>query len=136
MNVGALDVPAQRAAAIFFDGATTARHDVVVELAPIALRVHDQNGSVLAVWPYDELETLSSPEGVLRLGRAGNSALARLEIRDASLAAAIDDLSRPVDRTGRIERRLRTKVIVWSLVATASLLVVALIGIPQIATEL
>jgi Zn-dependent protease with chaperone function len=42
----------------------------------------------------------------------------------------------PVDRTGRIERRLRTKVIVWSLAATASLLIVAIVGVPRIATAL
>ena len=42
----------------------------------------------------------------------------------------------PIDRTGRIERRLRTKVIVWSLAATASLLIVAIVGVPRIATAL
>jgi Zn-dependent protease with chaperone function len=41
----------------------------------------------------------------------------------------------PVDRTRRIERRLRTKVIVWSLAATASLLLVAVVGVPLIATK-
>ena len=85
---------------IFFDGVTTARHDVVVELAPRTLQVHGVDGSVLAQWSYDELETLSSPDDVLRLGRAGNALLARLEIKDPQLAAAIDERSLPVDRTG------------------------------------
>jgi hypothetical protein len=57
--------------AIFFDGVTTARHDVVVELAPGTLRVHGVDGRVLAEWPYDELETRSSPDDVLPAPRQG-----------------------------------------------------------------
>jgi Zn-dependent protease with chaperone function len=98
--------------------------------------VHGVEGRVLAQWPYDELETLSSPDDVMRLGRARNTVLARLEIMDPQLAGAIDDRSLPVDRTGRIERRLRTKVILWSLAATASLILVAVVGMPLIATKL
>ena len=79
-------------AGIFFDGATTARHDVTVELAPDVLRIQAADGRVLAEWPYDQLEPLSSPDDVLRLGRAGSPALARLEVRDPQLAAAIDEL--------------------------------------------
>jgi Zn-dependent protease with chaperone function len=121
---------------VFFDGATTARHDVTVELAPDLLRVKAADGRVLAEWPYDQLETLSSPDDLLRLGRAGSPVLARLEVRDPQLAAEIDERSLPVDRSGRSERRMRTKVIVWSLAATASLLLVAVVGLPLIATEL
>jgi Zn-dependent protease with chaperone function len=122
--------------AIFFDGATTARHDVTVELAPDLLHVRAADGTALADWRYDELEELSAPADVLRLGRIGNPVLARLEVRDPQLAAAIDELSLPVDRTGGIERRLRTKVIAWSIAATLSLLLVAIFGVPLIATEL
>src|SRR6266852_3581298 len=120
MNAPDIDVSTVSGRGIFFDGSTTARHDVVVELAPRTLRVHGTDGSVLAEWPYDRLETHSSPDDVLRLGKAGNAVLARLEIKDPQLAAAIDERSAPVDRTGRIERRLRTKVIFWSIAATAS----------------
>jgi Zn-dependent protease with chaperone function len=122
--------------AIFFDGLTTARHDVMVELAGPALRVHGAGGRVLAEWPYDKLEAVSSPDGVLRLGRAGSPVLARLEIQDPKLAAAIDERSEPIDRSGRIDRRLRHQVIFWSIAATASLLLLALVGVPLIATEI
>src|SRR5260370_11539217 len=136
MNAPDIDVSAVSGRGIFFDGLTSARHDVVVELAPLTLRMHGADGSVLAEWPYDQLETLSSPDDVLRLGKAGNAVLARLEIKDPQLAMAIDERSMPVDRTGRIERRLRAKVIFWSVAATASLLLVAVVGVPRIATEL
>jgi Zn-dependent protease with chaperone function len=128
--------PATSGPGIFFDGATTARHDVTVELAPDVLRTKAADGRVLAEWPYDQLETLSSPDDVLRLGKFGNPVLARLEVHDPQLAAAIDELSLPVDRSGRSERRMRTKVIFWSLAATASLLLVAIVGLPLIATQL
>jgi hypothetical protein len=121
---------------IFFDGATSARHDVVVELAPSSVRVHGSDGRMLVEWPYDQLETLSSPDGVLRLGKAGSPALARLEIKEPQLAAAIDARSVPVDRSGRAERRLRGKVVFWSLAATGSLLLVAVVGVPLIAAKL
>jgi Zn-dependent protease with chaperone function len=122
--------------AIFFDGATTARHDVTVELAPDALLVRAADGTMLAQWRYDELDTMSSPDDVLRLGKAGSPLLARLEVHDPQLAAAIDDFSVPVDRSGRTERRMRTKVVAWSIAATVSLIVVAVVGVPQIATRL
>ena len=79
MNANGADVAMQGERAIFFDGSTATRHDVSVELAPVALRVRDNQGGVLAEWPYDQLETLSAPDDVLRLGRAGNPVLARLE---------------------------------------------------------
>jgi Zn-dependent protease with chaperone function len=136
MNAPNIEVSTVSGRGIFFDGLTTRRHDAVIELAPRALRVHGTDGGVLAEWPYDAIETLSSPDDVMRLGRAGNAVLARLEIKDPHLAAAIDERSMPVERTRRVERRLRTKVIFWSLAATASLILVAVVGVPLIATEL
>ena len=89
----------------FFDGATSAKHAVTVELAADVLRARAADGTVLAEWRYDELETVPAPEGILRLGQAGSPVLARLEVRDRGLADAIDDRSLPVDRNGRGERR-------------------------------
>src|SRR5439155_14442214 len=111
---------------IFFDGVTTAQHDVVVTLTTAAVRLTATDGRLLAEWPYSEIETLSAPDGVLRLGWTRSAALARLEIRDPQLAAAIDDLSITIDRSGRAERRSRTKVVLWIIAATASLSAVAI----------
>jgi predicted Zn-dependent protease len=122
--------------AMFFDGKSTARHAVTVELAPDVLRIRSADGVVVAEWRYDELDTLSAPDDVLRLGRIGNLLLARLEVRDPLLAAAIDERSLPVDRSGRTERRMRIRIVLWSLAATASLVLVAVLGVPEIATRL
>src|SRR5438445_10810524 len=101
----------------YFDGVTSAQHPVTVELAPVALKIQGPDGAIIAEWSYGEIEALSAPDNVLRLGRARSPLLARLEIRDAALAAAIDDLSIPLDRSGKSERRSRAKVVAWSIAA-------------------
>ena len=121
---------------IFFDGETSARHDVTVELLPAALQVRSAEGTVLVEWPYGEIEALSAPDGLLRIGRIGSPKLARLEVRDQQLAHAIDELSVPIDRSGLRERRSRRKVVFWSVAATVSLLFMAIYGVPELATQL
>src|SRR3954451_24723433 len=116
---------------IFFDGATSARRPVLVELSSDGLVVRDaEERAMLARWPYNELDQLAAPDGVLRVGRAGATRLALLEVREPALIAAIDDASIPVDRSGAAERRSRSKVIVWSLIATLSLLLGGVYGVP------
>jgi Zn-dependent protease with chaperone function len=122
--------------ATYFDGVTSARHDVTVTLGTSALQIIASDGHVLAEWSYAELESIPSPQGLLRIGRIDNLVLARLDVRDPKLAAAIDDLSVPIDRSGRTERRGRRRVVFWSLAATVSLLLVAIYGVPEIASRL
>jgi len=122
---------------IFFDGATSARHPVLVELSADGLVMRDAEERVmLARWPYNELDHLAAPEGLLRLGRAGAARTARLEVREPALIAAIDDASVPVDRSGAAERRGRLRVVAWSVVATAVLLAAAIFGVPALADKI
>jgi predicted Zn-dependent protease len=72
----------------------------------------------------------------LRLGRAGVPRLARLEVREPTLIAAIDQASVPVDRSGAAERRSRTKVVLWTFIATVSLLAAAVFGVPALADKI
>ncbi len=123
-------------AGIFFDGMTSTRHDVAVEAAPDALRVRSADGTLLAEWPYAELRAGSAPGGVLRLIRNGNPVLARLEVRDPELIAAIDHLADTLDQSGRTERRNRKKVVAWSFAATVSLVLVAIFGVPALVERL
>jgi len=120
---------------IFFDGNTTARQDVTVELATAELIIRDAGGGELARWPYAELDQAVAPDQVLRLGR-GRQSLARLEIRDPVLAAAIDEKSTPVDRTWRVQRHLSLKIAVLVVVAAVSLAVMALFALPALASRL
>ena len=122
---------------IFFDGLTSARRHVLVELAPEGVVVRDaEERHMLTRWPYDELDHLAAPDGVLRLGRARAKSTARLEVRDPALAHAIDEASVPVDRSGAAERRGRLKVVVWSLAAMVSLVLGAVFGVPALADRL
>jgi predicted Zn-dependent protease len=121
--------------AIFFDGKSSTRHAVTVELDPSALLVRSASGALLARWPYDELEQSSAHEGVFRIGHLSGDTLERVDIRDPELAHAVDVLSIPVDRTGLRQRRNRRKVVLWSVAAVASLLAVAIYGIPELATR-
>jgi Zn-dependent protease with chaperone function len=79
---------------------------------------------------------MSAPNGLLRIGRANNPVLARLEVRDEALAQAIDALSVPIDRSGASERRGRRKVAFWTIGATISLVLMAVFGVPALADRL
>ncbi len=123
-------------AGIYFDGMTSARHDVAVVLSPDALQIAGGDGRWLAAWTYDELEEMAAPANVLRLGRRGNAVLERLEIFDAEFAAAVVARAVNIDRTGTRQRRQRGSVIGWSVAATASLLLVAWFGVPALAARI
>jgi Zn-dependent protease with chaperone function len=123
-------------AATYFDGESSTRHAVTIEIEPAALVVRGADGHELARWPYAELEELSSHEGVLRLGRARSAKLERIEVRDPDLVRVIDELSHPVDRSGVTTRRSRRKVLLWSFAAMASLLMVGVFGVPLLADRL
>jgi Zn-dependent protease with chaperone function len=120
-------------AGVFFDGQTSARQAVSVELDRAGLLIRAAEGHLLARWPYAELEHLSAHDGMLRLGRTGSELLARLEIRDQELATAIDEFAATVDRTGTTERRGRVRVVAWSVAAVVSLVLVGVFGLPVVA---
>jgi Zn-dependent protease with chaperone function len=122
-------------AALYFDGTCSARNDVVVETTEAGLQIFSSDRHLLDEWLYAELRRQAAPDGVLRLGRHGETMLARLEIRDAALASAIEDRAVTLDRGGAAERRLRRKVVILSLAAVVSLIFTAIIGVPVLATR-
>jgi Zn-dependent protease with chaperone function len=122
---------------IFFDGATSAKRPVLLQLSPEGLVIRDaEERDMLARWTYDRLEHIASPDGVFRLGYSGSKVPARLELTDMDLAHRIDEASVPVDRTGATERRGRLKVVGWSVAAMASLVAAAVFGVPALANQL
>ena len=122
--------------AIYFDGTCSTRNDVLVEAGAAGLQIFSAGRHLLDEWLYAELRRQAAPDGVLRLGRHGETMLARLEIRDAALASAIEDRAVTLDRGGAAERRLRRKVVILSLAAVVSLIFTAIIGVPVLATRL
>jgi Zn-dependent protease with chaperone function len=100
------------------------------------VRIRAANHHTLDEWSYAELRRQSAPDGVLRLGRSGETLLARLEIRDPALIAAIEDRAVTLDRGGAAERRLRRKIVALSFAAGASLVATAIFGLPALASRL
>jgi Zn-dependent protease with chaperone function len=125
-----------RGPAIFFDGTSSARHDVEVQATATGLQIVVAGHGLFDEWRYPELRRVSAPDGVLRLGRNGETLLARLEVRDPALAAAIEDRAVTLDRGGAAERALRRKVVGFSLAAVASLMVTAIVGVPALTSRL
>ena len=123
-------------AGIYFDGRTSARHNVRVTLGAAVLDIESGDGKLLAEWRYDEIEQLSAPSGVLRLGRRGSALLERLEIFESGFAHLIDLRAANVDRTGTLQRRQRLSVIGWTVIATVALVLTAWFGVPAIAERL
>jgi Zn-dependent protease with chaperone function len=124
--------------AVYFDGTCSTRHDVTVEAGATGLRIiaAKPTGRVLDEWPYAELRRMSAPDGLLRLGRCGETLLARLEVRDPDLTGAIEDRAATLDRGGAGERRLRRKIAALSFAACVSLVITSVYGVPELSTRL
>jgi Zn-dependent protease with chaperone function len=123
-------------AAVYFDGTSSARNAVTIEADASGVQIKAANRHTLDEWSYAELRRQSAPDGVLRLGRSGETLLARLEIRDPALIAAIEDRAVTLDRGGAAERRLRRKIVALSFAAGASLVATAIFGLPALASRL
>jgi Zn-dependent protease with chaperone function len=121
---------------IFYDGVTSDRHLVAVELGSDDVRLSAPSGAVLARWRFAEIAPLATPMGTLRVGLANAKVAARLEIRDEALAAALLARAKPADRTGLTDRRTRVKVVVYSLAAIATLVGGAIWGVPLLADRI
>jgi Zn-dependent protease with chaperone function len=121
---------------IFYDGLTSERRKVAVEIAGDAIEVRAGDGALLAQWRFADISPLMTPAGVLRIGLAKAKAAARLEIHDQALAAALIARTRPSDRTGLTDRRTRTQVVAYSVAAVATLAGGAIWGVPLIADRI
>lgn len=122
--------------AVYFDGVTSALHEVTVTLSAQAVEIHGRDGELIAQWPYERLKHLNAPEPIFRIGLRKNDTLARLEIEDQDMAHAIDLACPDIDRTGSSARAERRKAIGASFAAAAALLAVAFLGVPAIADRL
>lgn len=126
----------KRGPGVYFDGKTSARQEVEIEVLADELEIRSAAGRLLTLWPYSNLEHLSAPEHILRLGLTRNPVLARLEIQDQALAHAIDEKALSVDRTGATARRMRLRVAGWSVAAMVVLVLAAVFGVPAMASRL
>jgi len=134
--------PPSSGAGLYFDGRTSTRHEVTVTLGDGTMRIAGGDGAVLAEWGYNEIEAMAAPEKVLRIGRRHHNhhdlaaPLERLEILDSAFAAEIDRRAEYIDRTGALARHHRNAVVLWTVAATACLVLAAYFAIPALAGRL
>ncbi len=114
--------------AVYFDGRTSTRH--LVTLEPSGALEITENGTFLAAWAYGDIRRADGPPGVLRLRNIAAAPLARVEIREPATRAAVESLCTLLD--GETERP-RTRIIAWSLAASAAIAAIAWFGIPFLA---
>ena len=141
MSMGAVDSdPAHDTAsampngsAIYFDGRSSRRHTVTLGLYDrLEVRADDQT---LAMWSYPDIRRADSPSGTLRLTCLAAPVLARLEIRDAAVAAELISRCTRLDEDSP-DRRGTARIVGWSIAAAVSILGVIWFGVPLAADRL
>ncbi len=120
----------------FYNGLTSDRHEVAVDIVSDAIEVKAPEGVLLARWRLDEVYPLAGTSEVLRLGVASAKVAARLEIRDSALAAALLARLKRTERSGFTDSGTRLKVVAYSLAAIGTLVGGAIWGVPLLAERI
>lgn len=131
---GADTSPPECDGAVYFDGGSSRRYQVTLRFDD-RLEIRDDDGGTLAVWAYADLRRLDAPVGTLRLGNIAAATLARLEIRDAATAAEVTARCSHLDDNAP-GRHSVGRIVAWSLAAAASVVLIAVYGLPLIADRL
>ena len=119
--------------AIYFDGKSNQRRTVMLHFAE-RLEIRDGD-TVLAAWVYYDIRRADGPSGMLRLSSLTAPALARLEVRDAAVAADLVSRCASLDENTP-GRRGVAAIVGWSLAAAVSIVAVVLFGVPLAADRL
>ena len=117
---------------IFYDGASSRRHHAQLTLND-RLEI-SENGAAVANWPFSDIRRADGATGILRLSCVSAPALARLEIRDAALAAAL--IARCPHLDDDAGRRGVAAIIGWSMAAAVSIVAVIWLALPLLADRL
>src|SRR5215475_3160309 len=118
---------------VYFDGTSNRRHIATLAFSD-ALEIA-VDGEIKARWAYADIRRADSAPGTLRVFCQSAPPLARIEIRDAALAAELTSRAVNLDEH-HLGRRGVAKIIGWSLAATASIVLVVLFGVPLAADRL
>src|SRR6516165_2666317 len=124
--------------AVFFDGRSSRRRIVVLAFND-RLEIADPaapDGPPLAVWPYDAMRRVDSPEGALRLACTMAPPLARLELRDPAEQDNILRLCGSLDGPGSTAPISVRRIVAASIAAAAAIIAMAWFGMPVLASRL
>jgi Zn-dependent protease with chaperone function len=125
--------PRPDAASVFYDGTSSRRHQVQLALSgPLEI---SENGTTLATWPFADIRRAGGAADILRLSCVSAPSLARLEVRDATLAATLRFRCSHLDDNSA-GRHSVTAIVGWSLAAAVSIVAVIWFGLPFAADRL
>jgi len=125
--------PTEGGPAVYFDGSSSRRHQVTLGFRD-RLEL-DETGEPTVAWSYDDIRRADGPPGVLRLRCVSAPALARLEIRDASVASELTSRCPRLDEHAPGRHGVGA-IIGWSLAAVVSIVAVIVFGVPLAADRL
>lgn len=128
------DLPPSGGPAIFWDGATARRRLVTLRLGVGGLEIIEDDVRV-AAWPYADLRRRDGGLAT-RIGCISAPELARLEIADPGLVAAIERQAPDIDAADPRRSRLRLKIVLGSLAVAVSLVATSWILLPYLADRL
>lgn len=136
MDSGPQNAPASSGAggfAVYFDGTSSRRRLVTLEFND-RLEINEYEHT-LAAWSYADVRLADSPSGTVRVTCLTAPTLARLEIRDAAVAAEL------TSRCTRLDENIPgrhgiARIVGWSVAATVSIVAVVLFGVPLAADRL
>ena len=94
-----------------------------------------EDDAVVASWPYADIRRADGPAGLLRLMCASGPLLARLEVRDAALAAELERRCPALDAHMPGTKGVIT-IVGWSLAALVSIVLMVLFVVPYAADRL
>ena len=119
--------------ATFLDGASNVRRNVAVRAA-VQLEI-SESGEVIARWPWDTIRRADKAQGVARFRSTHGPELARLDIADPAFAKTVEAYCPNLGNSGVIGRTSAARIVLWSVAAAISLLLVGLYGVPYAADK-
>lgn len=120
--------------ATFLDGTSNRRRDVTVRAA-LDLEIAE-SGQIIARWPWDTIRRADKAHGALRFRSTQGPDLARLDVTDPAFARTIEAYCPNLGNSGVIGRTSTARIVLWSIAAAFSLLLVGLYGVPYAADKL
>ena len=118
----------------YFDGVSSRRRDVIVRIGPTLEIIEGE--TCLADWGFDDLRKLDSLPETLKLRSIAAPELASLTLSDPEAITFVRAHAQKLSFDGHEPKHGVWRIVALSLAAAASIIVVALFGVPKLARAL
>ncbi|HEX5211222.1 MAG TPA: M48 family metallopeptidase [Pseudolabrys sp.] len=116
----------------FFNGRSNRKRSATLSLATAGLEIVE-DGMLVDVWPYASIRRADGPREVLRLRSVTALPLARVEVFDPALQAAVAARCPALDLG---EEKQTWRIVGWSLAAVTSIVLLGVYVVPIVADRL